>query len=127
MTEHTPVGTSVDWEPTQEGVRLYMRPRNHEGEGVPYELSLPEVVELWNDAEEARMLARGYELVPDVRLIEVEDKWIVKVMGNDFRVASTFLEARSQYEGVWCALQDGEGREIVWPSEDLVTAYRPIV
>jgi hypothetical protein len=125
MTKHTPPGVKSEWEPTIEGVMLYLTERGLNLDPVSFELSLQDVIELWQDMEEARMLARGYEKVEcEVHL--VEDKWIIKVMGNDFRVANTFIELHSKHEGVWYCLQDHEGREIVWPATDLVTGYRPV-
>lgn len=123
MTKDTPPKITVEWEPITEGVQLSLM--ESLSAGRVFNLNLMDVSELARDMEEARMLARGYELVEDTA-ISIEDKWIIKVMGNDFRVASTLIEARSKYDGVWVCLQDNEGREIVLPSEELVTAYRPI-
>lgn len=118
MTEHTPPKSQIFWGPITEGIALDI-------DDQQFKLNLPDVVELWKDMEEARMQARGYEKIEEpVHLIL--DKDIIKVMGNDFRVASTFIELHSKYAGVWYCLQDDQGREIIWPAEDLVTAYRPV-
>jgi hypothetical protein len=118
VTKDTPPRTEVAWEPIAEGIILGL-------DAEEFKLNLNDVVELAHDMEEARMLARGYDKV-EGPVISLEDKWIIKVGGNDFRIASTFIEARSKYEGVWVCLQDNEGQEVILPSEQLITAYRPV-
>lgn len=123
MTAHTPPTLGVSWEPVVEGLKLYMGDPQY---GEVFTLNMQDVRELMYDMEEALMLARGYTKHANIEVCDVPDTWIVRVMGNDFRVASTFVEAHSKYEGAWYCLQDSEGREIVWPATDLVTAYEPV-
>jgi hypothetical protein len=91
-----------------------------------FKLNMNDVRELRDDMMEAYMNSRGYEKA-EVELGDIEDGWIVYLFDNQFRVASTFLEARSKYAGEWTCLQDSEGREVVFPSADLVTAWKPIL
>lgn len=126
MTKDTPPTVEVSWEPITEGIRLYVGDSRYEHTQQSYDMPLTSVRELMYDMEEAVMLSRGYEKVADIEVYDVPDTWIVRVMGNDFRIASTFVEAHHGRGGAWYCLQDNEGRELVWPAEDLVTAYRPV-
>jgi hypothetical protein len=91
VTKDTPPSTQVAWEPITEGILLGM-------DSEEFKLNMNDVRELRDDMMEAYMNSRGYEKA-EVELGDIEDGWIVYLFDNQFRVASTFLEARSKYAG----------------------------